>query len=553
MDARMVRLSDLLESVASGAAVLPDFQRDFDWSENDVRSLLVTVLSGWPAGSLLLMDGESTFFRVRSFEGALTASESPEVVVLDGQQRLTALYHAFHDAGDYVYALDWSRSEDFGLESLEDAVLSFKRTDWSSQLKDVSEQRKRKLMPLSALASAADYFSWRDEILSSTPSHNRDALSRRLTALYRDQLAEVHGFEFPVVTIGGAVEPSAVARIFERVNRTGMRLSAFDLVVARVYTPNWNLRDHWDAVRAESVLIDTFLRDDGMPILQTIALKNQRDVRQSAVLNLQPEIIREQWDGAAAAVQDALEVLVGECGVARPEWLPYRGMILPLAGLAYSHDLGHCTDLIRKWFFSRSFSLAFDAAANTRLVADFQLLESALRGESELGVQPASATVLLEATRRRQAPIWRAFLCLLARRDARDLTGETLGLADAAETGRPITGDVVPVPVFATGLRPDPEAEPLHLRVLNLVLASRKSARDVRKYELASLIEESVEASGRRAVDAALKSQLLPASRKIPALEKDWRAFLDARLAELAKALRVEAGQSIEVEELKER
>src|SRR6267378_2930802 len=93
-DAQMLEVSMLLGNIAAGQIALPDFQRDFDWSERHIRSLLATVLRGWPAGSLLLVRGGTTFYKIRSFEGAPALNQATKLVVLDGQQRLTALYRA---------------------------------------------------------------------------------------------------------------------------------------------------------------------------------------------------------------------------------------------------------------------------------------------------------------------------------------------------------------------------------------------------------------------------------------------------------------------------
>ena len=62
-----------------------------------------------------------------------------------------------------------------------------------------------------------------------------------------------------------------MARIFERVNRTGQRLGTFDLMVAKVYEPSWNLRLKWDEVRREKPPIEQYLGDDGMPVLKLLS------------------------------------------------------------------------------------------------------------------------------------------------------------------------------------------------------------------------------------------------------------------------------------------
>src|SRR3712207_3315332 len=91
---------------------------------------------GWPAGSLLLMRGAPTFFATRRFEGAPTRSAEPAYVVLDGQQRLTALFNALRGVGPFIYAVDLSalEQEDSQLaERIEEAIRIFERDEWAAQ------------------------------------------------------------------------------------------------------------------------------------------------------------------------------------------------------------------------------------------------------------------------------------------------------------------------------------------------------------------------------------------------------------------------------------
>src|SRR5437016_1127085 len=96
---RPFALLDLLSSIDTGDIVLPDFQREYLWTSSHVRSLLTTVLRGWPAGSLLLLERHPDLPAVKAFDGGPPAADDYSLVVLDGQQRLTALYHALHDKG----------------------------------------------------------------------------------------------------------------------------------------------------------------------------------------------------------------------------------------------------------------------------------------------------------------------------------------------------------------------------------------------------------------------------------------------------------------------
>ena len=84
----------VIQRVRTGRLALPDFQREFVWSPGQVVELLDSISRQWPIGSLLLLSGPQPF-AFRAIEGApATSGTELDLYILDGQQRVTALYHA---------------------------------------------------------------------------------------------------------------------------------------------------------------------------------------------------------------------------------------------------------------------------------------------------------------------------------------------------------------------------------------------------------------------------------------------------------------------------
>ncbi len=56
-------LKDILRKVEEGKLQLPDFQRDYVWGDEDVRSLIASIAKGFPVGALLTLEtgGEVEF------------------------------------------------------------------------------------------------------------------------------------------------------------------------------------------------------------------------------------------------------------------------------------------------------------------------------------------------------------------------------------------------------------------------------------------------------------------------------------------------------------
>jgi uncharacterized protein with ParB-like and HNH nuclease domain len=88
-------LKALLNEVHSESLQLPDFQRDWVWTDEGVRQLLASVAAGFPIGAILTLEtGGELKFKTRALAHAPTTGIEPEELLLDGQQRMTSLYQA---------------------------------------------------------------------------------------------------------------------------------------------------------------------------------------------------------------------------------------------------------------------------------------------------------------------------------------------------------------------------------------------------------------------------------------------------------------------------
>lgn len=94
-----VSLTTLIGRLREGRFVIPDFQREFEWKPWDIRDLMRSIFLDYYIGSLLLWKGKGENFEalacepIYGYEG--DGDGNWEHIVLDGQQRLTAMYYTF--------------------------------------------------------------------------------------------------------------------------------------------------------------------------------------------------------------------------------------------------------------------------------------------------------------------------------------------------------------------------------------------------------------------------------------------------------------------------
>ena len=89
------KVGDLVKDVRNGRIGLPDLQRPFVWKDNKVRELFDSMLKGYPIGYIMLWESPADYESKKSTIGDNSKTyEDPKELVIDGQQRLTALVAA---------------------------------------------------------------------------------------------------------------------------------------------------------------------------------------------------------------------------------------------------------------------------------------------------------------------------------------------------------------------------------------------------------------------------------------------------------------------------
>ncbi|MCU1530375.1 MAG: hypothetical protein JWP75_4138 [Frondihabitans sp.] len=452
------KVTGLVEAAYEGKICLPNFQRDFVWTREEVADLVRSIVRGYFIGSLLLLrcDPNNPPFAPVFLRGANSPSREPrpELLILDGQQRLSSLIYAL-TAPDLSLKDSSQRrwffvNLDVLLNEPDSDDVVFDRAKRELRGLDSAEtQYKQRMLPCTVLLTQQGFYRWRDgfedwlrqddpSTLDQYRSEWRDGWTTAVSAF---QTFEAPLVELPRVDDSDSESIGRVCAIFEKLNSTGVDLSVYDLLTARLYRSGIRLHDLWkDAVAAHPRLRQWSKgkADEhkfGVLVLRTLALLRGLDPKPRILIDLSPIDFEADWRRAAAAIDRALQlttlVAPDGFGVFAEKWLPGFGLIPILAALRSEIDdrkLGQKERAdLRRWYWCNVFMERYSSAVESKSRKDYVEMT---RHWFEGGPEPE---VFREADRLIGAPGFRirdsasyasarysGVFCILALRNARD-------------------------------------------------------------------------------------------------------------------------------------
>lgn len=255
---------EILKNIDSGVNQLPDFQRGWVWDDERIRALIASITNSYPVGALMFLEygGDTVRFKYRTFTGN-NAKANPDVLVLDGQQRLTSIYNAMFcqtpvptqtvkkEKIERYYYLDIRKCLSSTIDR-EDAIISVPkdriiRTNFARDIElDLSAREKEFEKHHFPLNIAYDHIAAQMWMLDYLKYHNHDAnISQQYTQFVANVLVPIQSYKVPVITLNKDTPKEAVCQVFENVNTGGVSLTVFELVTATFAADNFALRDDW--------------------------------------------------------------------------------------------------------------------------------------------------------------------------------------------------------------------------------------------------------------------------------------------------------------------
>ncbi len=403
-EAKTVPLGVILADIERGALVLPEFQRDWKWDDARIIKLIASLLSSYPAGSLMFWDANRNTVQTRAIENAPKPAETgPQTLILDGQQRLTALWTALKGGGrtDRRFYLQVDKllqlhehppkNDAAWGESFEQMVE--RKKPRKSKKADVSpyptreEQIALHLLPVEELAPNAGVIQW---LYDWAAEHK---VSARFKDSMINQLKDFSSYQFPVIYLNATNSLAAVCNIFETVNSQGVALGPYDLLAARWYG-EVKLRDLWeDNVPDE---IKKALGGDPYPILQIHSLVSTgkgclttAGVTPSAtrpeVMDLEAGVTEANWSAVIKSLEATIKMLRNDCGWSSPSSMPYPPLLNTMASWTFlisklpPKERAEAGLLAQRLYFASVFTQNYDQGSTSAMGRDVKALARSLR------------------------------------------------------------------------------------------------------------------------------------------------------------------------------
>lgn len=408
-DSKKTSLYEILKSIHEGKIQLPDFQRGWVWDDNRIKGILASVAKSFPIGAVMLLEtgNESIRFKTKPVEGAPDANgREPELLILDGQQRLTSLYQAIisnevvktKNAKGYEikrwYYIDMKKAMDTGAD-LEESIFAI------NENKIITENIGRDIV-LDLSTSEAEYENlmypvWMiDEYSVWRKGFNQYWHYNSEKLAFWDSFEEkvINSFNhymLPVIEMKKINPKEAVCQVFEKVNTGGVSLSVFELLTASFASEEFDLKTDWNKVKSEFKPYKVLDKTSNIDIIQAITLfstyqrrieserNGQTDnlpavsAKRKEMLNLSLTDYKLNRNKIVEGFIKASKVLV-ENHIFTYRDVPYTTQLVPMAAILAQlgtdiDNMGNKGKLMR-WFWCGVFGELYGSANETRYALD---------------------------------------------------------------------------------------------------------------------------------------------------------------------------------------
>ncbi len=390
MEARNRPLPEWFNRTERGQLRLPRFQRFEAWGHNEIASLLENVLQGLPVGATLILEigGEEPFIS-RTMVGVPAPVDRPTEHLLDGQQRLTALWRSFNDTYDNrTYFVTFEADEEHGNVVVPriNGVPRYRRNGQRYPLwaDNPVEIHAKGCIPLKLLRPGdigREITSWCDAAAAQDLQKSREIVLQIMELRQR-----VAAFNIPFLSLPVGTPKDVALNVFIKMNTSSVKLTPFDIIVAQVEAETGESLHNLVAQANTAVPAVAGYLDPEDLILDVACLRENRTASQANYQTLDLPRLVQDWNQLTAGIAWAVQILEEE-KVFDAARLPTTNVISVIAALhpVVPADLdahGNARTVIRKYIWRAFLTSRYGNSAASRAFQDFKALRQLLQHEA---------------------------------------------------------------------------------------------------------------------------------------------------------------------------
>lgn len=547
-------LKDLLAEIHRNDTRLPIFQRDYVWTVAAVKKLLGSVGNGYPIGSILRLstkNGTAPFgWKLFTSSVQPTSIDSTfKYMILDGQQRLTSLLHAYYGNGKTLYFIDFKKlhsqymnnSDDIDFEDciIESSIKMINKNKYN----DKTIQQNKWLMPMTYL-STGGFYQWVGEVQPDIPSDYRN--------IFSTYCAQLTDYPMPVVTLSADISIEAICTIFESLNSSGKQLTPFELVNARLYGESNSQVDLnkkvEDASKDDSRIASNEFSDYALLQIFALLVTHRTGTtsckKKDVLTKIHVTDIDQYWDKVIEASNFAFDMLKNECGLINIKYLPYKSILVPLIAAIVQMGLpqkkGPTVATIKskliQWYWNVVFAQTYETSTDTRGATDFiQLVDWIEKGGKQpdtMNQESITQLVLREYDNPRSG-IYKGILCLIISRKAKDFyNGDSVDVLSKIEDHHvfPYAFLAQKYPAEDTSKAAKDRKDPYYNCILNRTLISGQTNNNIKAKSPSNYMGEMQTVfTDSNKLKEILESHLLPYMDLNSYINNDYELFLNQR------------------------
>ena len=381
-------IEEWISDVSRGRVLLPRFQRDEVWTPKHVERFLWAIISKRPLGFFLVLkvNPNSQPFHTRSIANSDTQYEECNEHLLDGQQRLAALWRSFSDYhNSHSFYVTFQSGFDDGFD--ESDVLAVSKVGRDRHIiGNPRQEYAKRWIPVSILKPGEDGLTdsryWRNQLTDSDNKDAIDAIVERLRSRFNNAV-------IPYLSLPQDTPRDEAIEIFIETNSSSVRLSAYDLAVAQMEeTTSESLAEKVSELVNTVPSIRDLENDVGDLVLKVQCLLEGKKPTYGNYRNLDFDRFNSEWPEMVQGFKWTVELLDDlniwtnhRLPTAVPlRVLPALHRYVPMSGSDHANSM----KVVRKYLWWAFLTDRYERQANDRLKQDFdELVEVISNGFTE--------------------------------------------------------------------------------------------------------------------------------------------------------------------------